>query len=253
MLGALAPAALADPDFGPGNSSAGPNDGNASATRRADGQHAQGSSKPPLRLAPRSSSRGRPRQVAHGDARLADTAANGSLMRRARAVRRAPASITSSPPACTGGELAPLRQAQRIASADCPRLLRSALVMPPSRTGVTVEARDIDQAEGVPRPSPPRRRAPWRRSLSCCPARRATRRGTQLQDSSFLRGRGARGQSQGGGVRRGSWARGREPSMRSGAWQRRVGVEQKMTSKTSSSWISRTPSVRLTTTTIGIS
>jgi hypothetical protein len=30
LLGALAPAAaLADPDFGPGNSSAGPNDGNA--------------------------------------------------------------------------------------------------------------------------------------------------------------------------------------------------------------------------------
>jgi len=29
VLGALAPAALADPDFGPGNSSAGPHDGNA--------------------------------------------------------------------------------------------------------------------------------------------------------------------------------------------------------------------------------
>jgi hypothetical protein len=29
VLGALAPAALADPDFGPGNSGAGPNDGNA--------------------------------------------------------------------------------------------------------------------------------------------------------------------------------------------------------------------------------
>lgn len=29
VLGALAPAAMAAPDFGPGNSSAGPNDGNA--------------------------------------------------------------------------------------------------------------------------------------------------------------------------------------------------------------------------------
>ena len=29
VLGALAPAAMADPDFGPGNSSAGPNDANA--------------------------------------------------------------------------------------------------------------------------------------------------------------------------------------------------------------------------------
>jgi len=29
VLGALAPAALAAPDFGPGNSSAGPNDANA--------------------------------------------------------------------------------------------------------------------------------------------------------------------------------------------------------------------------------
>jgi hypothetical protein len=29
VLGALAPAALADPDFGPGNSSKGPNDGGA--------------------------------------------------------------------------------------------------------------------------------------------------------------------------------------------------------------------------------
>ena len=29
LLGALAPAAMADPDFGPGNSSAGPNDANA--------------------------------------------------------------------------------------------------------------------------------------------------------------------------------------------------------------------------------
>ena len=29
VLGALAPSALADPDFGPGNSSKGPNDGGA--------------------------------------------------------------------------------------------------------------------------------------------------------------------------------------------------------------------------------
>jgi hypothetical protein len=43
VLGALAPAALADPDFGPGNSSKGPNDGGSKchAPKHGTGPDAQ--------------------------------------------------------------------------------------------------------------------------------------------------------------------------------------------------------------------